>query len=176
MPVVVGIDPSLTSTGLSCGAVSSTISTKFRGAERLSVVSSTVVEFCAYMSADFVVIEGYSFGSRNSQAHSIGEMGGCIRMRLWESGMPFVDVAPTSRAKFATGRGNASKNEVVSAVSAKTGRIFSGAGGVDECDAWILEEIGLVACGTPRYQWPQAQTSVIEKVDWSPVAHLIGEK
>lgn len=177
MPLrILGIDPSLTSTGLSRDGEVSTIRTQLRGAERLSAVSSIIVDLCKESGVNFVVIEGYSFGSRNSQAHSIGEMGGCIRMRLWEIGVPFVDVPPTVRAKFATGRGNASKHEVISAVSAKTGRVFAGSGGADECDAWVLEQIGLYHAGESEFSWPQTHTSALDKVDWSSVKHLIGDR
>ena len=86
-------------------------------------------------------MEGYSFASRHSQAHSIGELGGVIRLLLWESGIPYVLIPPTCRAKFATGKGNASKNEVVSAVSARTGIVWSNPGADDKCDAWILDEM-----------------------------------
>lgn len=114
-----------------------------------------------------VCIEGYSFGSRNSQAHAIGELGGVVRLNLWELNIPFVEIPPTCRAKFATGKGNAAKNEVVSAVSARTGIVWSGKGADDMCDAWILEEMGRVRLGTQRFDWPQVNLSALEKVDWS---------
>ena len=94
-------------------------------------------------------------------------MGGAVRMRLWENGIPYVEVPPTCRAKFATGKGNAGKSEVVSSISAKTGIIFSGAGGDDECDAWLLEQMGLTYLDKSKYQWSEASISSLAKVDWS---------
>lgn len=120
-----------------------------------------------------VVIEGYSFASRNSQAHSIGELGGCVRMKLWENAIPYVDVPPTSRAKFATGRGNAGKTEVISAISSKTGLTFSGSGADDECDAWVLEQMGLAKVGLSTYKWTKDQLAAIEKIDWTPMENLM---
>lgn len=166
---LMGLDISLTSTGMSIDGRTSTISTKFRGAERLSIVSYEVAHTCFTEQVDCVILEGYSFASKNSHAHSIGELGGCIRMRLWEAGVPFVEVPPTSRAKFATGKGNAGKTEVISAISSKTGLVFSGAGADDECDAWILEQMGLSKIGASEYTWSQGQMEALEKVDWSPL-------
>lgn len=162
-----GLDLSLTSTGVSIGGETQTIAVKAKGAERLSVISHQVLELAQLVDA--VIVEGYSFASRNSQAHSIGELGGCVRMLLWESGIPYVEVPPTSRAKFATGRGNAAKGEVISAISAKTGRIFLGSGGNDECDAWVLEQMAATRMGLSEFTWTKEQLSALDKVDWSPL-------
>ena len=90
-------------------------------------------------------------------------------MTLWECNIPYIDVPPTSRAKFATGKGNAGKTEVISAISSKTGLVFSGAGADDECDAWILEQMGLAHLGISQYDWTSTQLSSLEKIDWSPM-------
>ena len=134
---LIGLDLSLTSSGISINGKTSIVSTKAKGPERLSYINKTILQICLDEEINCALIEGYSFASRNSQAHSIGELGGCIRMTFWECGISYTEIPPTSRAKFATGKGNAGKSEVVSSISAKTGIIFSGAGGDDECDAWI---------------------------------------
>jgi Holliday junction resolvasome RuvABC endonuclease subunit len=169
MSFLIGLDLSLTSTGVSINGETSVISTKARGAERLHIVSSVILDLCFSENVVCAIIEGYSFASRNSQAHSIGEMGGAVRMKLWEKGIPYVEVPPTCRAKFATGKGNAGKSEVVSSISAKTGIIFSGAGGDDECDAWLLEQMGLKHLNKSQYEWSEASISSLSKVDWSPL-------
>ena len=169
MSFLIGLDLSLTSTGVSINGETSVVSTKARGAERLHIVSSAILDLCSSRDVACAIIEGYSFASRNSQAHSIGEMGGAVRMKLWEKGIPYVEVPPTCRAKFATGKGNAGKSEVVSSISAKTGIIFSGAGGDDECDAWLLEQMGLKYLNKSQYQWSEASISSLSKVDWSPL-------
>jgi crossover junction endodeoxyribonuclease RuvC len=122
-----------------------------------------------------VIVEGYSFASRNSQAHSIGELGGCVRMTLWKNGIPYIEVPPTSRAKFATGKGNAGKTEVISAISSKTGKLFSGSGADDECDAWILEQMGLAYLEKSEYYWSTTQLSSLENVDWSSLDTVKGK-
>ena len=169
MSFLIGLDLSLTSTGVSVNGKTSVISTKARGAERLHIVSSAILDLCSSEKIVCAIIEGYSFASRNSQAHSIGEMGGAVRMKLWENRIPYVEVPPTCRAKFATGKGNAGKSEVVSSISAKTGIIFSGGGGDDECDAWLLEQMGLTHLNKSEYQWSEASISSLSKIDWSPL-------
>lgn len=161
----------MTSTGFSGFAQSGTISTNLKGIERLDHISSALLNLANQAPSEPVfVIEGYSFSSRNSQAHSIGELGGVVRFRLWQNNIRFVDVPPTCRAKFATGRGNASKNEVMSAVSARTGIVFAGKGADDICDAWILEEIGLFLLGQARFSWPASHTEALAKLDIKLIA------
>lgn len=168
----IGLDLSLTSTGYCIDGKTGVIATKLKGAERLSKVSSQIIDMIISNSIDVAIIEGYSFASRNSQAHSIGEMGGAVRMKIWESGVAYVDVPPTCRAKFATGKGNAGKGEVISSISAKTGLMFVGAGADDECDAWVLEQMGLTYIKESTQSWTKEQLEALTKVDWSPVDNL----
>lgn len=169
---LLGLDISLTSTGYSIDEKTGVIATKTKGPERLSIVNKTVLQLCLDKEIDCVLLEGYSFASRNSQAHSIGELGGCIRMTLWECSIPYIEIPPTSRAKFATGKGNAGKTEVISSISSKTGMTFSGSGADDECDAWILEQMGLAKLQKSKYQWTKEQLSALEKIDWSPLEKI----
>lgn len=165
----VGLDLSLTSTGFSCGDVQKVFTTKNKGPRRLYDIYEMLKHELNQIDDPIVIIEGYSFASRNSQAHSIGELGGVIRVSLWFYEVPYIEIPPTVRAKFATGKGNASKGEVVSAISARTGIAWSGPGADDMCDAWILEECGLLKLGRPRYEWPEVNKSALEKIDWSPL-------
>lgn len=95
-------------------------------------------------------------------------------MTAWQLNVPIVIVPPTSRAKFATGKGNASKSEVVSAISAKTGIVWEGKGADDKCDAWVLEEIGRTHIGTQRYDWPKQNMEALDKVDFSALDEMMG--
>jgi crossover junction endodeoxyribonuclease RuvC len=90
-----------------------------------------------------------------------------MRLVLHEAGISYIDVPPTSRAKFATGKGNASKNEVVSSISARTGIVWSGKGADDMCDAWILRQMGLAHLGESEYDWPAVNMAALDKIDWS---------
>jgi Holliday junction resolvasome RuvABC endonuclease subunit len=166
---ILGLDLSLTSTGWSVEGSHGAIRVSSKGDERLKDVRDEVLSIIDKHNDPGVVIEGYSFASRNSQSHAIGELGGVIRLALYEREIPYVVVPPTVRAKFATGRGNAGKNEVISAVSARTGIIWAGSGSDDMCDAFILEEMGNVALGRGRFAWPENQKSSLDKIDWKPL-------
>lgn len=63
--------------------------------------------------ADVVVIEGHSFGSKNTHAHSLGELHGVVKTVLLQRGITFVVIPPTVLKKWATGRGNATKDQVL---------------------------------------------------------------
>ena len=167
MPSVIGIDLSLSSTGICSPSGSFAYQAKTKGMVRLAEIRDGVMLVMAAHEDPVVLVEGYSFSSRNSQSHALGELGGVVRLALYESGVPYIDIPPTSRAKFATGKGNASKNEVVSSVSARTGIVWSGKGADDMCDAWVLREMGLARLGESEYTWPEANLSAMDKIDWT---------
>lgn len=164
---ILALDLSLTSTGFCHNGETGVISVDKTGPHRLWLIKREVEDLVIRFKIDVVVLEGYSFASRNSQAHSIGELGGVIRLLIWELGKPLVVIPPTCRAKFATGKGNASKNEVISSISAKTGLIWSNPGADDKCDAWVMEEMVLCHLGKPRFSWPSTHIAALEKVDWT---------
>jgi Holliday junction resolvasome RuvABC endonuclease subunit len=172
----VGLDLSLTSTGIALGDDTHAVpADKLRGPARLAHIRDRIHEHLAgflYERGNPIVIllEGYSFASKNSHAHSLGELGGVMRLWFHDHGFPVIEVPPTCRAKFATGKGNAGKSEVVSAISARTGRIWTGRGAEDECDAWILQEMGLTHLGTPRHDWPASHRNALNTIDWTPIA------
>lgn len=168
----VGLDLSLRSTGIAANENPIVLQTDLTGMRRLAWLRDGIIDLVAHVSNPAVFVEGYSFASRNSQSHAAGELGGVVRLALWEQGIPYVDIPPTSRAKFATGRGNAAKSEVVSAVSARTGIVWSGRGGDDRCDAWILREMGRSWLGVTEWDWPKVNLSALDKIDWSPLQEL----
>lgn len=161
---VIGIDLSLTSTGISSAAGTSVITPRSSGVTRLVEIRDSVMSVVLSADDPLVAVEGYSFSSRNSHAHALGELGGVVRVALHEAGVPYVDVPPTCRAKFATGKGNSGKSEVVSSVSARTGIVWSGKGAEDMCDAWVLQEMGLALLGRARHEWPRENLAALEKI------------
>jgi Holliday junction resolvasome RuvABC endonuclease subunit len=166
---ILGLDLSLTSTGYCNNGEHGVISVAKKGPERLFDISEKIKNIVLEKQIDVVIVEGYSFSSRNSQAHSIGELGGVVRVMLYLQGVPYVEVPPTCRAKFATGKGNAGKAEVISSISAKTGIVFPNPGSDDRCDAWVLEEMGLIRAGLGKFEWPENNLSSMDKVDWEPL-------
>lgn len=161
---IVGIDASLTGTTV---AVTSSFVVKIptkalSGARRLVVIRESVL---AHLTGDrpLVILEGYAF-ARPNQAHQIGELGGVLRVAMHEYGIPWIEVAPQARAKWATGAGNSSKDAVVSAVSARLGRVFESN---DHVDAWLLRDIGvaLLTGSTELGEITAARTAVLSKLE-----------
>ena len=83
---------------------------------RVPVIASGTLTYDEFgnltIDAHMVVIEGYSFGSGH-RAHNMGELGGVVRLALFEKGRVLAVVPPSSRAKYATGKGNAPKEQVL---------------------------------------------------------------
>jgi len=95
-------------------------------------------------AAPLVVIEHYSFNSKNA-GEMLGELGGILRSELVLGlGVEVVEVAPARLKKFATGRGNAGKPAVVSALSRRYDRDFSSD---NRADAFGLAQLGMVLLG-----------------------------
>ena len=91
--IIVGIDPSLTSTGVCImneqGEMLETcaINSKFEGAKRLHDIKTQLIEKCSHNHNAIdkkikVFIEGYSYGSANGR-EILGELGGMIRLMLY---------------------------------------------------------------------------------------------
>ncbi len=146
--IIIGIDPSLTSTGICVmdeeGGILSTeaVTSKFSGVKRLSDFKKQVIAMCQYIAGldqkTVVFIEGYSFGSVGRKEF-IAELGGTIRLTLFEQEVEFIDVPPTVLKKYATGKGNADKVAVAVAVMKQYCKEFPT---TDQTDAFVLAEIG----------------------------------
>lgn len=59
-----------------------------------------------------VVIEGYSYGSRNGRQQSTGEVGGVHRLVCNDSGAQLLLASPGTVKKFATGNGGSPKTAI----------------------------------------------------------------
>jgi Holliday junction resolvasome RuvABC endonuclease subunit len=114
---------------------------------------------------DLVVIEGYSFGSKGRAVFNIGELGGVVRLSLWEEGIPYVDIPPTCLKKFATGRGNSSKDDVLQAGVMRSGwHTFTDN---NACDAWWLWQMALTHYEPEKaVKMPAGNLTALEKISW----------
>jgi len=161
---VIGLDLSLTATGVAypSGRVA-TWRSKHRGCERLLELRDDVL--AAARRADLVVMEGYAFG-RPQQAHYLGELGGVVRLGLYEVGTPFVVVPPSVLKGYACGRGNAPKDEVLVSAVRRLG--YEGADN-NQADALWLRAIALEALGAPVVELPEMHRKWVSKVKWEEV-------
>jgi len=177
MDNVVGLDISLTSTGIATWDGEYNVFTKPDDFEhpidRYVFIRDGIFEIIqqdiwSEASQPLVLIEGYAFAKRSSHAHAQGELGGIVRLKLHELEIPYIEIPPTSLKKFTTGKGNANKNDMVSSVTLRTSRTWTGKGADDRVDAWGLRQMTLAALDSPQFDWPKANLEALEKIDWSP--------
>ena len=67
-----------------------------------------------------ILLEDYAFAATGRVYH-IGENTGLLKHKLWANKKNFVTIAPTALKKFATGKGNASKDGMYLAFVKETG-------------------------------------------------------
>jgi crossover junction endodeoxyribonuclease RuvC len=60
-----------------------------------------------------ICIEGFSYGSKGKGVSTQYGLGWVIRAELINNGFNYIEVPPTSVKKFATGKGNTKKDEMV---------------------------------------------------------------
>lgn len=119
----------------------------------------------AMRGCDLVVIEGYSYHSEYG-GEKLGEMGGVVRLGLWQMKPrpQIMEIAPKSLKKFATGNGNARKEQMVAAAKKRLGY---GRNSDDEADALWLIQAALHYYGLPgAAPMPEDQVQVIRALEW----------
>jgi Holliday junction resolvasome RuvABC endonuclease subunit len=116
---VMGIDPSPNSTGiavLSMGRVKLfTIGwgTEVNGLTRLHLFRNEIAGILSRYEPKAVAIEGYSYGSKFSQPHKLGELGGVIKLAVRDYQTPLIVVPPTTLKQFVRGIGKGAKAEMI---------------------------------------------------------------
>jgi Holliday junction resolvasome RuvABC endonuclease subunit len=161
---IIAFDLSLSCTGWAdaeeCGVLIPP-SVHARGIDRLRWIRDAVLER-AYGNG-LAVLEGYSFASKGRAIISLGELGGVVRCALADAGIPSIDVAPASRALFATGKGNASKEHVLT----EAVRVFGYPGhSNDEADALWLRQMALDFYAAPAPALTATKRKALAAVTW----------
>lgn len=138
---IVGLDVSLTATGVSSDQGSGVIGYKMPSpasymdeVKRLRYLGVQIDRACR--GADIVVIENFAHG-KHQRAHQLGELHGVIKVTLLQRGTPFVLVPPAKLKKFAVDHGGAPKDSVFAAA------IRDGFDGTDKNagEAWWLRRM-----------------------------------
>ncbi|MBN8200492.1 crossover junction endodeoxyribonuclease RuvC [Bacillus sp. NTK034] len=87
---------------------------------------------------DVICIEGFSYGSRGAGVSTQYGIGWLIRAELIRNGYTYYEVAPSAVKKFATGKGNTKKDEMVLPIYKKWGFEHSSD---NVRDAYVLAQI-----------------------------------
>jgi crossover junction endodeoxyribonuclease RuvC len=180
--IIVGLDLSLTSTGVALidtatGDVQvDRVTSKGRKdatlEDRHARLHNLRLDICLKTAkADLVVIEGPSFGqARQGGQHDRAGLWWIVVDWLktpddaegW--GKRVVEIAPASRSKYATGKGNAAKDAVLAAVVRRYPQVE--VSGNDEADALVLAAMGARHCGHPIDTLPKTHLAALDAVAW----------
>ena len=122
---ILGVDPSLTSTGYAYrhnGAlVTGVIDTgKLTGSHRLFYIRMQLARIVDFLNPTLVVMEDYAMGAggrNNNNVFKIGELGGALKLYLWENGFDVLMVAPTAMKSVIAYNGRAEKKDIVRALA-----------------------------------------------------------
>lgn len=179
---VVGIDPSLSSTGLariySHGLLEvSNVKTTGRDADpletmsqRICAIANEIVDYVKSTPAvDMVVIENPSHGSRFGKPHERSGMWWLVVTALLNDGYKVARVAPQTRAKYGTGAGNSKKDVVLAHVRENYTDILGRRIANDDiADAILLASMGARHLGYPieRHELSEAVSASLTGVLW----------
>lgn len=155
-PFFVGLDLSLTSTGVALihdghATVTRITSTGRKGAttaetaDRIDRIIHDILHALPPLEHCRVAVEGPSFASTGSAAHVLGGLWWAVRAHL--SSVDVIVVPPSTVKKYATGKGNAGKDEVLAAVVRRY--LDVEVRGNDEADALVLAAIAARLNGDP---------------------------
>ena len=155
---VMGIDPSLTKTGIahSDGRITATKNKASDGDMRLADIYSQV--FNAAIHADVAVIEDLP---KHAMAAGItGMVQGVTRLALINSATDYVSIPPATLKKFASGKGNCDKAFMRQAWLELTGEDNPDN---DQVDAAFLRQIGLHLVGLPTLDFPEDRLAAVSR-------------
>ncbi len=163
---IYGLDLSLTSTGLASSLGWSEIikpPSKLRGHDRLAHLKAAILG--RVNGAELVVVEGPSYGSQAGQSghHERAGLWWLITHALWKRDVPVAVAPPTTVKRFATGRGNASKDQVLVACGRRFEWFDSNN---DASDAVWLAAMGADWFGQPMVPMPGAHRKSLDGVAW----------
>ncbi|MCR8573055.1 hypothetical protein [Streptomyces sp. Isolate_219] len=178
-PRVIGLDLSLTSTGIAgTDWALAARPGKRRSHERMAWLLSAIGR-CVKDDADLVVVEGAAY-AQGSQAghHELAGLWWLVTQCLWRHRIPYAVANPHHRTIYATGRANPAQNlprkersrvakgMVRNAAVERYGVECEGPGRYDQADATVLAAMGLDWLGYPTVTVPDTHRRALEAVRW----------
>ena len=165
--IVVGLDLSLTATGIAhltpTGAVVDTIRGKGTGITRLRALAREIRDLCT--GATLVVIEGPAYHQASGAGyHERAGLHWMVLDRLHWAEVPSVVVSTSVMKKYATGKGSGKKGPTIDAAIRRYPEVDT-AGDDNACDALWLAALGLDHL-TGIHRVPESHRVVLSSVDW----------
>jgi len=169
-PLIVGLDLSLTATGVALpDGITTTLTNKMRGSARIAWIVDSIMDYLQGLDGDLVVvIEGPFVHAKHPQG-MVGtfKLHGCVEDALYRAGEPMASVAPSVLKKLACGHGGAPKEQVLVAAIKRLG--YEGADH-NQADALWLREAGRLHYGISDVRLPQVNMDVLAKAEWPVLA------
>jgi crossover junction endodeoxyribonuclease RuvC len=174
MTRIVGLDLSLTATGIAviddgqirvttCGSKGTNADTLHARNNRLSLMRHLVGELI-YPGITLAVVEAPDTSRATGKVHDRSGLWWLIVSELLGNYVNVAEVPPSVLKKYATGKGNAAKDDVLMAVARRWPdvelRDNNGA------DALILAAMGARHLGHPIDELPQTHLAAMDKVHW----------
>jgi Holliday junction resolvasome RuvABC endonuclease subunit len=176
---IIGLDLSLSATGIAEIQFGETRTWHLKvagsGHERMATLLDRI--WLAVASADVVAVEGPSYGSGTNGRQS----GHHERAGLWwlvthtllrRQAIPFAVITPASCKKFASGKGNCGKADMLIAAIRRLPDVD--VKDDNEADALWLAAMAADRYGCPLVTMPQAHRAALDVVDWPALAQLTG--
>lgn len=162
MTTVIGLDLSLTATGIAyADGSTTTIKTRLADGDRRLLHIQAAVTEALDPDTTLAVIEDLP-----THAHSAGITGmvhGAVRALLLDHDVPYVLLTAATLKAYATGRGNVDKTAMALAAFKRGGVEFTDD---NQCDAWWLRVAGLDRLGSAPFELPAAQRDRLDKPKW----------
>ena len=165
MTIIIGIDPSLTATGIA-DQFGHTYTITYEPDEIGDHRIRRIYDEIRYLfgvtkkPATHAVIEGM-LEHRGHSAGTQGMVQGVVRLACLRAFGEYVIAPPATLKKFATGRGNATKDDMRMEWYKRTGQDVRDNNQVDA--AW-LRELGLHLAGQPTFELPASHRVALEKL------------
>ncbi|MBW1603437.1 hypothetical protein JJV70_15255 [Streptomyces sp. JJ66] len=166
---VVGLDISLTSTGVATLGGTVTIPTTGRRRDALTARHARLAHITREVlrevgAVDLVVVEGPAYRAAHMAGHhDASGLWWRITGALIDRGIPVAVMPPACRARYATGSGAARKTAVLAAVQQRYGAVCATD---DEADALVLRAAGLDWLGQPLADVPAGHRAALGGVAW----------
>ncbi|WP_432185435.1 hypothetical protein [Streptomyces tendae] len=177
-PLVVGVDPSLTGTGIASSngwvevhgykrpRAKDPGITQLPHPERIQAMRDLLALVTTTIGyPDLAVIELPAVSRSGGGAHERGWFWWQLYHHLTLNEVPVALMAPNARALYATGKGNAAKGAVIDAVSRRY-PAWTTDGNDNAADAVALMAAGRDWLGHPLTQLPKTHRAALDKATW----------
>lgn len=149
---VIGIDASLSSTGYAYTyngkLITGCITTHpLKGPHRLFYTRLQLGKILDLANPTLAVVEDYAMGARGNNMFHIGELGGVLKVLLWERGIDLITVPPTTMKSVIALDGRADKAKIAMALKVRFGMTVTQH---DEADAAGFMLLGEMKAGTRK--------------------------